>query len=269
MDSALSQFENRRCFEITFIHLCFLWCSCYCKRFPHRCERVPCCAEPSRPVRGHPHHPARHDASHPLCEGRPRVPAAHRLLGHPGVLQLRLRPGNHHLHWDEQGQGYCHQRSYLHGEAMSAKGHPSVMSRQGFLICSCSYCSSKSSTICVCCWRTPQTLTQRPALYLCFRWAECLHKCCLGGTWDSVFSWTTFPCLSELQAKAGLFGEGLQKLPGDSFKVLITIKCNVMNGFCHCWHYCICNLFSPVLPIFSRESWIYEWGKCANAILGT
>lgn len=31
-------------------------------------------------------------------------------------------------------------------------------------------------------------------------------------------------CLSELKAKAGLFGEGLQKLPGDSFQVLMTIK---------------------------------------------
>lgn len=40
----------------------------------------------------------------------------------------------------------------------------------------------------------------------------------------TVFSFTTFPCLSEFQAKAGLFGEGLQKLPGDSFKVLITTE---------------------------------------------
>lgn len=40
----------------------------------------------------------------------------------------------------------------------------------------------------------------------------------------TVFSCTTFPCLSEFQAKAGLFGEGLQKLPGDSFKQLITTE---------------------------------------------
>lgn len=97
-------------------------------------ERVPCFAEHSCPVQCHPHHPAQHDALHPLSEGRPRVPAGHRLLGHPDVLQLRLWPRNHHLHWDEQDQGYCHQRSYLHGEALSAKGRSSVMSRFSYLL---------------------------------------------------------------------------------------------------------------------------------------
>lgn len=66
---------------------------------------------------------------------------------------------------------------------------------------------------------------------------------------------TIFPCLSEFQAKAGLFGEGLQKLPGGSFKVLITVK----------WHInavtlskifivvdIICNLFNPSFTNFLK-----------------
>ncbi|CAG01814.1 unnamed protein product [Tetraodon nigroviridis] len=122
--------------------------------------------EHSCPVQRYPHHSGQHDASHPLCEGGPRVPAGHRLLGHPGVLQLRLRPGNHHLHRDEQDQGYCHQRSHSH-----ATDHLLPV------------CADKGPL-------RPGCSVQR----------------------------RTF--VSEFQAKAGLFGEGLQKLPGDSFKEL-------------------------------------------------
>lgn len=76
-------------------------------------------AEHSRPVGSYNHHPGWHDAPHPLCEGWPRVAASHRLLGHPGVGQLRLRPGNHQIYWDGQDQGHCHQWSYIHGEITS------------------------------------------------------------------------------------------------------------------------------------------------------
>lgn len=75
--------------------------------------------EHSCSLHSHTHHPGWHDAPHPLCQGRPRVAACDRLLGHSGVLQLRLRSGDHHLHWDEQDQGYCHQWSHLHGETIS------------------------------------------------------------------------------------------------------------------------------------------------------
>lgn len=113
-----------------------MWCSYYCKRFSSKMspvERVPCFAEHCCPVQCHPHHPSWHDPSYPLCESRPRVAAGHRLLGHPGVLQLRLWPRNHHLHWDEQDQGYCHQRSYLHGDAVNEESHSSVMPCKVFL----------------------------------------------------------------------------------------------------------------------------------------
>lgn len=78
-----------------------------------------CTVEHGRPVHCYTHHPGRHDASHPLCEGGPRVAARHRLPGHPGVVQLRLGPRDHRVHRDEQDQGYCHQRSDLHGEMIS------------------------------------------------------------------------------------------------------------------------------------------------------
>lgn len=71
------------------------------------------------------------------------------------------------------------------------------------------------------------------------------------------FLWTTFLCLSEFQAKAGLFGEGLQKLPGDSFKVLIAIKWRINDvtlSKVFAVVEIICSLFSSVLLIFSRES---------------
>lgn len=75
-------------------------------------------AEHGGPVWGHTRHPGRHDASHPLREGGPRVSAGHRLLGRPGVLQLRLWPRDHRVHRDEQDQGHRHQRSHLHGETV-------------------------------------------------------------------------------------------------------------------------------------------------------
>ena len=65
-------------------------------------------AEHSCSVQCYPRHAGRHDASHPPCEGGPRVAARHRLLRHPSVLQLRLRPRDHHIHRDEQDQGHCH-----------------------------------------------------------------------------------------------------------------------------------------------------------------
>lgn len=85
----------------------------------HKRKCPPFLAEHCRPVQCHTDHPARHDASHPLREGGPWVAARHRLLRHSGVLQLRLRPRDHQVHWDEQDQGYCHQRSYLYGTFMS------------------------------------------------------------------------------------------------------------------------------------------------------
>lgn len=82
-------------------------------------ERLPSLAEHSCSVYCYIHHPGWHDASHPLCEGRPRVAACHWLLGDSGVIQLCLRPWDNHIHWDGQDQGYCHQWSHLHGESVS------------------------------------------------------------------------------------------------------------------------------------------------------
>lgn len=98
------------------------WCHCgqivfLAKIYP--CACLLCTAEHSRPVGSYNHHPGWHDAPHPLCEGWPRVAASHRLLGHSGVGQLRLRPGNHQIHWDGQDQGHCHQWSHIHGEITS------------------------------------------------------------------------------------------------------------------------------------------------------
>lgn len=50
----------------------------------------------------------RNAPAHPLCKGGPRDAAGRRLARRPAVLRLRLGPGEHHLHRDEQDQRHRH-----------------------------------------------------------------------------------------------------------------------------------------------------------------
>lgn len=134
----------------------------------------------------------------------------------------------------------------------------------------CIYFSIRSSTICVCWWRTSQSLMECLVWCHYFRWlwtpflATPRKRCCLSCKFTTVLrfsSWFEIVLMnilvlllfSELKTETQLLGEGVQKLPGDSFEVPMihklykatswTICCKYFRPFLTCWK---ANQFSPI-----------------------